>query len=372
MGEIFLMEGETPHLHPSWVNVWGRSTTDSAYLTMNHLYAKIYMRYNAKRKGCAVLKAFELINKVKNNIMRVFVGSEKAVDLMLAALLSEGHVLIEDVPGSGKTVLAKSFAKSLDCSFRRIQFTPDLLPADITGVKFFDMKSSEFRFVPGPAFANVVLADEINRATPKTQAGLLECMEEHQITVEGDTYALADPFMVIATQNPVESLGVFPLPEAQLDRFMMKLSLGYPTREQSVSILGRFEKEDPLRTLSPVVSADDVISARHEVSGYYVHPDLLDYISAVTEATRYKSGVILGAGTRASLALLRASKAIAAVYGRTYVLPDDIKTASVPVLAHRLVLKTSLGDSRNAAEQLVSEILEQITVPSEDFEKYKI
>lgn len=318
------------------------------------------------------MKAFELVNKVKENIMRVFVGSDAPVELLIAALLADGHVLIEDVPGSGKTVLAKSFAKSMDCSFRRIQFTPDLLPADITGVRFFDMKSSEFRFIKGPAFANIVLADEINRATPKTQAGLLECMEEHQITVEGETYSLYEPFMVIATQNPVESLGVFPLPEAQLDRFMMKLSLGYPTREQSVGILGRFEKDDPLRTLSPVATAEDVISARREVTGYFVHPDLLDYISAITEATRYKNGIILGAGTRAAVALLRVSKALAAVNGRNYVLPDDIKTAAVPVLAHRLVLRTSLTDGRGTAEALVSEILEQIPVPSEDFEKYKL
>jgi len=318
------------------------------------------------------VKACEFIKKVKENVCRVFVGSDTTVDLIIAALLSEGHVLIEDVPGSGKTVLARAFARSLDCTFRRIQFTPDLLPSDITGIKFFDMKTSEFRFVKGPAFSNIILADEINRATPKTQAGLLECMEEHQITVEGETYDLSSPFMVIATQNPVESLGVFPLPEAQLDRFMMKLSLGYPTREQSVHILERFEKDDPLETLSPVVTSSDVLAARHEVAHYYIHPDLLDYISAIAEATRYKNGVILGVGTRGCIALMRASKALAAISGRGYVLPDDIKAAAVPVFAHRLVLRASVNDIRGAAERTVSEILEQIPVPSEDFEKYKL
>lgn len=318
------------------------------------------------------MKAFELVSKVKENIMRVFVGDSTTVDLIIAALLSEGHVLIEDVPGSGKTVLGKAFARSLDCSFRRIQFTPDLLPADITGIKYFDMKSSEFRFVKGPAFSNIILADEINRATPKTQAGLLECMEERQITVEGDTYELASPFMVIATQNPVESLGVFPLPEAQLDRFMMKLSFGYPSHEQSVNILERFEKDDPLEVLRPVACADDVIAARREVEGYHIHKDLLSYIVSLTEATRFKNGVVLGAGNRASIALMRASKALAALSARQYVLPDDIKAAAVPVLAHRLILRTSVNDVRGASERLVAEILEQIPVPSEDFEKYRL
>ena len=313
-----------------------------------------------------------MISKIKENIGRVIVGKEDVIDLLLTALLSDGHVLIEDVPGSGKTVLAKAFAASLGVSFKRIQFTPDLLPADITGVKYYNMKSSEFEFIKGPVFANVVLADEVNRGTPKTQSGLLECMEEHTVTVDGETFDLPSPFMVIATQNPIESMGVFPLPEAQLDRFLIKVKMGYPTKEENIRILSRFEKDDPLASLRPVADAGDIIKAREEARSVYVHPDLLGYISEIVEFTRYKQGVVLGASTRSCIALLKASKAMALISGRSYVIPDDVKKAAVPVLAHRLVLKTSLSMVKEAAEDSIREILALINVPTEDFEKYKV
>lgn len=318
------------------------------------------------------MSAYEMISKIKENIGRVIVGKEDVIDLLLTALLSDGHVLIEDVPGSGKTVLAKAFAASLGVSFKRIQFTPDLLPADITGVKYYNMKSSEFEFIKGPVFANVVLADEVNRGTPKTQSGLLECMEEHTVTVDGETFDLPSPFMVIATQNPIESMGVFPLPEAQLDRFLIKVKMGYPTKEENIRILSRFEKDDPLASLRPVADAGDIIKAREEARSVYVHPDLLGYISEIVEFTRYKQGVVLGASTRSCIALLKASKAMALVSGRSYVIPDDVKKAAVPVLAHRLVLKTSLSMVKDAAEDSIKEILALINVPTEDFEKYKV
>lgn len=318
------------------------------------------------------MSAYEMISKIKENIGRVIVGKEDVIDLLLTALLSDGHVLIEDVPGSGKTVLAKAFAASLGVSFKRIQFTPDLLPADITGVKYYNMKSSEFEFIKGPVFANIVLADEVNRGTPKTQSGLLECMEEHTVTIDGETFDLPSPFMVIATQNPIESMGVFPLPEAQLDRFLIKVKMGYPTKEENIRILSRFEKDDPLASLRPVADAGDIIKAREEARSVYVHPDLLGYISEIVEFTRYKQGVVLGASTRSCIALLKASKAMALISGRSYVIPDDVKKAAVPVLAHRLVLKTSLSMVKEAAEDSIREILALINVPTEDFEKYKV
>ncbi len=314
----------------------------------------------------------DLINKVKENVHRVVIGKDEIIELMLVALLSDGHILIEDVPGAGKTVLAKSFAASLGCRFSRIQFTPDLLPSDITGIKYFNMKTSEFEFIKGPAFANIILADEINRATPKTQAGLLECMEERQITIEGESHVLPSPLMVIATQNPVESIGVFPLPEAQLDRFMMRVRMGYPTREETLAILTRFEKDDPLPYLGAVVTSDDILRAMSEVKEVYIHPDLLNYISEIVEYTRYKQGVILGASTRSCIALLKAAKGIAALRGRGYVLPDDIKDTAVPVLAHRLVLKTTLRTVKDAHEDMIREILSLVTVPTEDIDRYKL
>ncbi|MCL2772859.1 MAG: MoxR family ATPase [Oscillospiraceae bacterium] len=318
------------------------------------------------------MNAFEMINAVKENIRKVIIGKDKVTDFIITALLCNGHVLIEDVPGSGKTMLAKSFAVSLDCDFKRIQFTPDLLPSDITGIKYFNMKKSEFEFIPGSVFSNIILADEINRATPKTQSGLLECMEEQQVTIEGETHKLPAPFMVIATQNPIENMGVFPLPEAQLDRFLIKVDMGYPSYEESVDILDRFDKNNPIKNLKSVISREDIIKAQEEINNIYVHKDLYGYITSIAEATRRNSGVILGVSPRGCIALLKVSKGMAAVNNRAYVTPDDIKAAAVPVMAHRLILKTSVSLKKGADSELINEITDSITVPTEDFDKYRL
>lgn len=318
------------------------------------------------------MKAFDFAAKVKNNVRQVIVGKDNAIDMLLTALLTNGHVLIEDVPGSGKTTLAKSFAISIGCDFRRIQFTPDLLPSDITGIKYFNMKKSEFEFIPGPAFSNIILADEINRATPKTQSGLLECMEERQITIEGDTHRLSDPFMVIATQNPIESMGVFPLPEAQLDRFLIKIDLGYPTHAETVDIIARFGSESPIDSLVSVVSKEDIAAAKAEVNNVFVNRDLYGYVAEIVEHTRFRSGVVLGASTRSCIALLKAAKARAAMNDQSYVLPDDIKAVAVPVLAHRMVLQPSLNIKRDSAASIIKDIINEVKVPTEDFDKYKL
>ncbi|MBO5898471.1 MAG: MoxR family ATPase [Clostridia bacterium] len=303
--------------------------------------------------------------RIKSNVGRVIVGKEETVDMLIVTLLCGGHLLLEDVPGTGKTMLIKSLAASVGCDFKRIQFTPDLLPSDITGVNFFNMKKSEFEFVPGPIFANIVLADEINRATPKTQSGLLECMEEAQATIDGKTYPLAAPFMVIATQNPVESMGTFPLPEAQMDRFLMKGSMDYPTHAESVDILARFDKSSPLATLESVVSADELVEAIRALPEVYICRELMGYISSLVEATRSYPRVVLGVSPRGALALMKASKGYAAIAGRNYVTPDDIKRAAQPVLAHRLTLENSLRIRRGAAAEIIDDILSKTTVPTE-------
>ncbi|MCL2813430.1 MAG: MoxR family ATPase [Oscillospiraceae bacterium] len=318
------------------------------------------------------MNAFELINAVKENIGKVIVGKDGVTELLTVALLGGGHVLIEDVPGSGKTMLAKSFAISLDCAFRRIQFTPDLLPSDITGIKYFNMKKSEFEFIPGSVFSNVVLADEINRATPKTQSGLLECMEEKQVTIEGETHILPSPFMVIATQNPIENMGVFPLPEAQLDRFLIKAGMGYPSRDENIGILERFDKTNPIKNLKPVISKEDISKAQKEVNDIYVHGDLYGYITSLIEMTRQNPDVVLGVSPRGGISLLKAAKGIAAAHNRKYVTPDDIKAAAVPVLAHRLILKTSANMKKNADIGIIRNIIENMPVPTEDFDNYRL
>ena len=302
---------------------------------------------------------------IKQNVGRVIVGKEETIDMLVVTMLCGGHLLLEDVPGTGKTMLIKSLAASVGCDFKRIQFTPDLLPSDITGINFFNMKKSEFEFIPGPIFANIVLADEINRATPKTQSGLLECMEEAQATIDGKTYPLSAPFMVIATQNPVESMGTFPLPEAQMDRFLMKGSMDYPTHAESVDILARFDKTSPLQTLESVVSADELTAAIRALPEVYICRELMGYISSVVEATRSYPRVTLGVSPRGALALMRASKGYAAIAGRDYVLPDDIKRAAIPVLAHRLTLENALRIRKNAAEEIIEDILAKTTVPTE-------
>ena len=305
-----------------------------------------------------------LCGKLKESICRVIVGREEQTELLLVALLAQGHVLLEDMPGTGKTTMAKALAKSLNCDFSRVQFTPDLLPADITGMRIYDQKNGDFIFLKGPAFTNILLADEINRATPRTQAALLECMEERQITEGGNTYTLEAPFLVIATQNPVETQGTFPLPEAQLDRFLMRLSLGYPSREESVAMLRRFMLDQPLDQLEPVAASAEITEAAALCRQCHVDGDVLEYMVRLCEAARDPDKVRLGPSSRALLALMRAGQALAAVRGREYVVPDDVKHLAVPVLAHRILLRGS--HQQNGAEVFVRELLERIPVPTEN------
>jgi len=301
--------------------------------------------------------------KILNNVKKVIVGKDNVVELALTALLSRGHLLIEDVPGVGKTTLAKSLARSLGCEFRRIQFTPDLLPSDITGVSVYNQKSGDFEFRPGPVIAQVVLADEINRASPKTQSALLECMEERQITVDGVTHPMPRPFLVMATLNPIEYEGTFPLPEAQLDRFLLRLSLGYPTLEDEMAIMEAQQRQHPLESLGQVVSAQELLALQEDVTGIRVDPLVREYIARVVEKSRSHPAVYLGASPRGSLALYRSAQALALLQGRDYVLPDDVKTLSVPALAHRLILEPSARMEGKASKQIVEETLASIPVP---------
>ena len=323
----------------------------------------LFMEYTAIRK---------LHNAVTSRVSQVIVGKEQVVDLAVITLLCGGHMLLDDVPGTGKTVLAKTFASALSLDFKRVQCVPDMLPSDLMGVNYFDMKHSEFRFIKGPVFTNILLADEINRAMPKTQSGLLERMEEHQVTVEGETYPLSQPFMVIATQNPVETKGTFELPEAQLDRFLMKTSMGYPTHEESVEILAR-KLASPPAPAAGNISAEDVTRAKAELATVYVHPDLLSYAAAVCEATRVEKTVLLGASPRAMIAFVKVAMGFAALEGRDHLLPDDLKAAAVPVLAHRIIFRDSFTHRGDQGKSLVKRILEALPVPSEhiDFSKRK-
>lgn len=307
----------------------------------------------------------EIGDKMIENINRVVIGKEEQVRLAVTALFAAGHILLEDVPGSGKTMLAKCLAKSIDGSFRRIQFTPDLLPADLTGINYFNRKKSEFEFIPGPVFTNILLADEINRATPKTQAGLLECMEERQVTVDGKTMPLGAPYLVIATQNPVDTQGVFPLPEAQLDRFLVRFSLGYPDFEDAISIMKIHKGQNLENQLNPVVSTEEIACAQSAVAEIEAHEDILRYIVKLTEATRSLTEVRLGISQRGGMALLRFSKAYAALQGRAFVIPDDVKAGVIPVFSHRLLLSAGQRIVQGAAKKMLMELMEEIPAPTE-------
>ncbi len=311
------------------------------------------------------MRAFATYQAIKENMKKTITGKDEILDLVIITLFCGGHILIEDVPGTGKTMIARALAASIDGAFKRIQFTPDLLPSDVTGINYFNMKHSEFEFLRGPIFANVLLADEINRATPKTQAGLLECMEERTVTIDGKTYALEAPFMVIATQNPLESMGTYPLPEAQLDRFLIKTAVGYPDFKSGVEILRRFGEKRGVVGNAPVVTLADVLAAMDETAKIYCHDDLLEYITALVERTREMPGVILGAGPRAALALLMVAKGFAMTAARAYVLPDDIKKAVLPVLAHRLILNSSEMLKKNSAARILMQVTESVPVPTE-------
>lgn len=308
----------------------------------------------------------EAASKVKENVERVIVGKGEVVELAIVALLCEGHLLLEDVPGLGKTVLAKSLAKSLGCSFRRIQCTPDLLPSDITGTYIFNQKTSDFEYRPGPVMSQIVLADEINRATPRTQSALLEAMQERQVTAEGETRALPRPFLVMATQNPIELEGTFPLPEAQLDRFLMKVQIGYPSLEDDHTILSRFRSDDPLEKLESVVSAEDLLKMQKVCREVHIAADVEGYIIRLIHATRDNNAIELGASPRAMLALYNASQALAAIRGRAFVNPDDIKYLMTPVLIHRIIPKSESRLRGQKAEETLKEIKDSVFVPVED------
>ena len=306
-----------------------------------------------------------LATELRESVQRVIVGKSETIDLAVLALLCRGHVLLEDVPGTGKTTLAKALAASLDCRFGRIQFTPDLVPADVLGVNFYNMSKSEFEFRPGPIFSQVLLADEINRATPRTQSALLEAMQERQVSIDGVTSEIPEPFMVMATLNPVEMEGTFPLPEAQLDRFMVRASLGYPERDEEESMLDRFKAGENPVAIKPVATAGDVRAARGIVDGVKVDDTVRDYLLNIIAKTRTSTNLRLGASPRASLALQHAAQGRAAMNGRSYVLPDDVKELAVPVLAHRLLAETNSQLRGQATAQIVREITESTPVPIE-------
>jgi MoxR-like ATPase len=305
-----------------------------------------------------------VMQTIVENMGKVMVGQSGAAKLMVVCLAAGGHVLIEDVPGIGKTTMAYALAKSIGVTFNRIQFTPDILPSDITGFSMFNPKTSEFEYKQGSIMSHIILADEINRTSPKTQASMLEVMEERQVTVDGATYSVPDPFMVIATQNPVEYMGTYPLPEAQLDRFLMKVTMGYPDMEDEVNILFRFQEHNPLHELQAVASGEQVIQLRRQVKAVHVERAIGEYIVDIVQSTRRQEQVILGCSPRASIYLMRASQALAMYMGRDYVTPDDVKNLVIPVLSHRMILRQEARIRKVTTESILSDLLTKIRVPS--------
>ena len=304
-----------------------------------------------------------LYKRLADNVGEVIVGKPESIRLTIIGLLCQGHILIEDVPGTGKTMLAKSLARSIGCSFNRIQFTPDMLPSDVTGVSIFNQKTNEFEFRPGPVIAQIVLTDEINRATPKTQAALLEAMEERQVTVDGRTHKLPEPFMVMATQNPIEYEGTFPLPEAQMDRFLLRINLGYPAGRDEIQMLANQQLAHPIDSLEQVVGVEELLQAQTAIRRVNISAEVMAYIVELVDATRSHSEVYLGASPRGSLALYRTAQAIAAMQGRDYVLPDDVKSLAVPALAHRLIVGSAARIREVDERDIVQELLDRIPVP---------
>lgn len=306
--------------------------------------------------------------QMKENVSKVIVGKGNVTDLILTALIAGGHVLLEDVPGTGKTMIAKSFAKSIDAEFARIQFTPDLLPSDITGINYYNQKQGEFVFRKGPVFSNILLADEINRATPRTQSALLECMEEHQVTVDGETRKLGFPFIVIATQNPIETAGTYQLPEAQLDRFLLQISMGYPKQNEELEIIKRFMTDSPLESLSAVCNADDVKGMVKEAEGVHVDEAIMNYIVDIADKTRNNINIAIGVSTRGVINMVKAVRAYAYINGRNYVVPEDVYNLAIPVFARRILLSRGISDSAHR-EDVMREVIGQCKVPTEDWSK---
>ncbi len=312
----------------------------------------------------AAHQAHPLIYSLKQNIRKALVGKDEAIELMLIALLCKGHVLIEDVPGVGKTTLASALSKSLQCSFKRIQFTPDITPSDVTGYTMMNIKTGEMDFVEGAVMSQIVLADEINRTSPKTQSSLLEVMEEGQVTVDGITHKLPKPFMVLATQNPVDFVGTYPLPEAQMDRFFLRINIGYPSIEEEMDVLERYSSSvTPMQTLSPVCSAEDILKMQEEVSAIYCSPEVRSYVAQIAAVTRAYPALTLGVSPRGAIALVRAAQACALLSGRDYIVPNDVKNMAVPVLSHRLILNPEARMKGNTQHQILLNILNQVQVP---------